>query len=58
MDLADQCRYRGSKLVAMPEGSQLHLTIAGYWYAFISIPIFQFILLRWYLRFFIWFQFL
>jgi hypothetical protein len=43
---------------AMPEGSQLHLTIAGYWYAFVSIPIFQFILLRWYLRFFIWFQFL
>ena len=43
---------------AMPEGAQLHLTIAGYWYAFVSIPIFQFILLRWYLRFFIWFQFL
>ena len=43
---------------AMPEGSQVHLTIAGYWYAFVSIPIFQFILLRWYLRFFIWFQFL
>jgi hypothetical protein len=43
---------------AMPEGSQLHLTLAGYWYVFVSIPIFQFILLRWYLRFFIWFQFL
>jgi hypothetical protein len=43
---------------AMPEGSHLHLTFAGYWYAFVSIPIFQFILLRWYLRFFIWFQFL
>ncbi len=43
---------------AMREGSQLHLTVAGYWYAFVSIPIFQFILLRWYLRFFIWFQFL
>lgn len=43
---------------AMPEGSQVHLTIAGYWYAFVSIPMFQFILLRWYVRFFIWFQFL
>jgi hypothetical protein len=43
---------------AMPDGSQLHLTVAGYWYAFVSIPIFQFILLRWYLRFFIWFRFL
>jgi hypothetical protein len=36
----------------------LHLTHAGYWYAFVSIPIFQFILLRWYFRFFLWFQFL
>ena len=35
-----------------------NLTKAGYWYEFISIPIFQFILLRWYLRLFIWFQFL
>ena len=43
---------------AMPDGSRLHLTLAGYWYAFVSIPIFQFILLRWYFRFFLWFQFL
>ena len=43
---------------AMPEGTQWRLTYAGYWYAFVSIPIFQFILLRWYLRLFIWFQFL
>lgn len=43
---------------ANPEGTALHLTYAGYWYAFVSIPIFQFILVRWYLRFFIWFQFL
>jgi hypothetical protein len=35
-----------------------HLTRAGYWYAFVSIPIFQFLLLRWYFRFFLWFQFL
>jgi hypothetical protein len=43
---------------ATPEGAALHLTLAGYWYAFVSIPIFQFMLVRWYLRFFIWFQFL
>jgi hypothetical protein len=30
----------------------------GYWLAAVSLPIFQFILLRWYVRFFIWFQFL
>ena len=43
---------------AIPEGGHLHLTAAGYWYAFVSIPIFQFILVRWYLRFFVWFRFL
>jgi len=40
---------------AMPQGTHLNLTPAGYWYAFVSIPIFQFILLRWYLRLLIWF---
>ena len=43
---------------AVPEGTGIHLTLAGYWYAFVSIPIFQFILLRWYLRLGIWFRFL
>lgn len=40
---------------AMPEGANLHLTLPGYWFAFVSIPIAQFILLRWYLRLVIWF---
>ena len=39
-------------------GGRWHLTPAGDWYVFISIPILQFILLRWYLRLFIWFRFL
>jgi hypothetical protein len=34
------------------------LTPAGFWYVFVSIPIFQFILLLWYLRILIWFRFL
>jgi hypothetical protein len=42
---------------AMP-GGRWHLTSAGFWYVFVSIPLFQFILLRWYLRLFIWFRFL
>ena len=42
---------------AMP-GGRWHLTLAGFWYVFVSIPILQFILLRWYLRLFIWFRFL
>ena len=40
------------------QGGSSHLTAAGYWYAFVSIPIFQFVLLRWYLRMLIWFRFL
>lgn len=42
---------------ALP-GGRWHLTPAGIWYVFVSIPIVQFILLRWYMRFFIWFRFL
>ena len=42
---------------AMPPG-RWNLTPAGFWYVFVSIPVLQFILLRWYVRFFIWFRFL
>jgi len=42
---------------AMP-GGRWNLTLAGIWYVFISIPILQFILLRWYVRFLIWYRFL
>jgi hypothetical protein len=42
---------------AMP-GGRWHLTPAGIWYVFVSIPILRFILLRWYMRLFIWFRFL
>jgi hypothetical protein len=43
---------------ATPDATHLHLTLAGYWYAFVSIPLFQFILLRWYMRLAIWFRLL
>jgi hypothetical protein len=39
-------------------GGRWNLTPAGYWYVFVSIPILQFILLRWYVRFLIWYRFL
>jgi hypothetical protein len=42
---------------AMP-GGRWNLTPAGYWYVFVSIPILQFLLLRWYVRFFIWYRLL
>jgi hypothetical protein len=43
---------------ALPEATHLHLTLAGYWYAFVSVPFFQFILLRWYMRLALWFRLL
>ena len=39
-------------------GGISHLTPAGFWYVCVSVPIFQFLLLRWFLRLFIWFRFL
>jgi Ca2+/Na+ antiporter len=35
-----------------------HPSPAGYWYMFISRPLFQFIMVRWYFRLFIWARFL
>jgi hypothetical protein len=43
---------------AIPDAAHLNLTLAGYWYAFVSIPLFQFLLLRWYMRMVIWFRLL
>ncbi len=43
---------------ATPDGASWNLTIAGYWMVFISLPLFQFFLLRWYFRIVIWFVFL
>jgi hypothetical protein len=37
-------------------GSQLSL--AGMWYGYVSVPVFQFLLCRWYFRLFIWARFL
>ncbi len=39
-----------------PAGGRL--TLAGRWYTHVSTPIFQFLALRWYFRFFVWFLFL
>src|SRR5215471_5924174 len=39
-------------------GGRWNLTPAGYWYVFVSIPLLQFVLLRWYFRLFVWFRFL
>jgi hypothetical protein len=39
-------------------GGRWHLTPAGIWYVLVSIPLLRFILLRWYVRLFIWFRLL
>ena len=41
---------------ASPDG--LKLSLAGMWYGYVSLPIFQFLLLRWYFRLFVWTRFL
>src|SRR4051794_31140776 len=43
---------------ASPQSGGINLTMAGYWFAFVSVPVFQFVLLRWYMRILIWFWFL
>src|SRR5215471_1611823 len=42
----------------MPDATGRHLTLAGSWYVYVSLPLFQFMLLRWYFRIFIWIRFL
>jgi hypothetical protein len=38
--------------------SGTHFSPAGYWYIYVSRPLFQFIMIRWYFRLFIWARFL
>jgi hypothetical protein len=43
---------------AVPTATGTRLTLTGIWYAYVSLPIFQFLLLRWYWRLIIWARFL
>jgi hypothetical protein len=43
---------------ASPQGGHMNLTLAGHWFVFVSVPVFQFILLRWYMWILIWSCFL
>ena len=43
---------------ATPSSAGSTLTPAGIWYGFVSVPIVQFLLLRWYYRLFVWARFL
>ncbi len=43
---------------ATPSGGGATLSLAGVWFAYVSLPVFQFLLIRWYFRLFIWMRFL
>jgi hypothetical protein len=43
---------------ATPSSDGSTLSLAGMWYGYVSLPIFQFLLCRWYFRLFIWSRFL
>lgn len=53
-----QIAFEGSSWYATSDGSALHLTLPGFWYGFVAIPMFQFVGFRWYLRVAIWFRLL
>lgn len=42
----------------VPAAAGLRFSPAGIWYAYVSVPIFQFLLLRWIYRLFLWTRFL
>ena len=43
---------------ATPAADGAKFSLAGLWYGYVSLPIFQFLLCRWYFRLFIWARFL
>jgi hypothetical protein len=43
---------------ATPTAAGAHLSFAGIWYGYVSLPVFQFLLCRWYFRIGIWAHFL
>jgi hypothetical protein len=40
------------------DGDLSRLTLAGWWYALVSLPLFQFVMFRWYWRMMVWTRFL
>lgn len=54
-------RYVGLEMAswyAVPSAGGRQLSPAGWWFAYVSLPLFQFILLRWYFRVLVWIRFL
>ena len=43
---------------AVPTPTGLQFSFTGMWYRYVSLPLYQFIMVRWYFRLFIWWRFL
>jgi hypothetical protein len=43
---------------ATPSGEGVELTLAGRWFVYVSLPVFQFLFCRWYFRMLVWARFL
>jgi len=50
--------FEGSSWYAAKSAGEMHFTAAGYWYEFVGLPVFRFLLFRWYFRIFLWYLFL
>ncbi|MBS3951586.1 MAG: hypothetical protein KGZ88_01395 [Methylomicrobium sp.] len=55
---ASQIALESATWYASVKDGQRHYSLAGYWYGYVSIPVFQFLLARWFFRIFIWARFL
>src|SRR5262249_6802556 len=44
--------------VATQPNGDVRLTVGGWWYVFVSLNVFRFVLIRWYYRLLVWYQFL
>jgi hypothetical protein len=55
---AGKVSAHGAIWFTKPTESGIGLTPAGLWYAWVSLPIFQFLLIRWYYRLVLWARFL
>lgn len=58
LSVVEQMEQGAGSWLGLTNNESSHLNITGYWYVFVSRPIFQFIVYRWYFRIFIWARFL
>lgn len=58
MSFTEQIASSVENWYARIDASGMHFTPAGYWYNYVSRPLFQFIAYRWYFRLFVWARFL